>query len=194
MFATVESPTGHFHIRAMPPRFFLDPSPFGDGGMLILNSFKNNSSKLAGEHYRGVEIFAAQAKAAFESGFGAGEFYGITDRSGSEAYNYKMSRFRADNAKSALWAAMGFTDERGSHVEGLGERFAAEYYGKADNSRHEGFRGVACYLWQSFATARDPILRMEIAAAGPPDGGGDFRRLYLAALHMGRRNPDNPFR
>jgi hypothetical protein len=194
MIVSVDSPTGHFSIRPIPPRFFFDPSPFGNGGMLVLNSFPNNSSKLVGEHHRGIKVFAAQAKAAFLGGFGAGEFYGITDRTGSESYNFKMSQFRAANARDAVWAAMDFNDERVSFVEGLGERFAAEYFAEADNSRHGGFRGVACYVWPTFATGRDPGLRIEIAAAGPPEGGGAFRRTFLAALHMGRRNPECPFR
>jgi hypothetical protein len=193
MFTSTDSSTGQFGIRPIPELFFELPSPFGSGAMLVLNGFGNNSAKLAAEHHRGVQILVAQVRSSWGPGSGVGEFYGITDRSGSDALNQRLSGQRAQNARDALWSALGFGEAHINHFDGLGETFAAEYFQEADDSRHGGFRGVACYVWESFAVARDTVLQMNVKAAKPPDGGGGFRRTFLAPLHLGRRNSACPF-
>jgi OmpA family len=195
MFIPTDSPTGHFTLLPMPREFFETPPPFGGGALLVLNKFANNSASLRAEHMVGIRIAAAQAAATFGPSTGSLEVYGLTDRTGSEQLNKDLSGRRARAALEALRAAMGLGDFRATFANGLGERFAAEYFELADNSRDDMFRGVACYLWESFTMARDPILRLEISFATPPTGGSPRRRVFLAALHMGRlrAQPASPF-
>ena len=186
MFTAVDSPTGHFALVPIPARFFEVPPPFGAGALLVLNRFANNSAALLPPHMAGIQIAAAQARSSFGSSSGACEVYGITDRTGSETLNRELSKRRAQAALSALTSAMSLLDGAITFSNGLGERFADEYFQASDNSRDENFRGVACYIWESFATATDPFLKVNVAFAAPPLGGGDGRRVFLAALHMGR--------
>jgi hypothetical protein len=201
MFAVVQSPTEHFLIAPLPPSFFETPPPFGGGAMLILNKFDNNSASLRAEHVQGILIAAAQAS----GNVSACEAYGITDRTGSESFNLALSTRRANTALAALNTALSLGSSRLTFANGLGERFADEYFQLADGTesgkkkgttgRNEDFRGVVCYLWESFATATDPFLQVSIAFAAPPTGGGGLSRTFLPALHMGRlrAQPRSPF-
>jgi hypothetical protein len=191
MFSEVRSPTGHFSLLPLPAIFFDIPPPFGAGAMLVLNKFANNSSKLLPQHMIGISTAASQGKGIV----GACEVYGITDRAGSEDLNKALSVKRANAALTALKTALSLESFNTVFANGLGERFADEYFKNADNSREAGFRGVVCYLWQSFATATDASLKINVAFASPPDGGGDRRRAFLAPLHMGRlrTTPRSPF-
>ena len=195
MFTFIDSPTGQFTLLPFPAEFFDTASPFGNGALLLLNQFANNSAVLRAAHVQGILIAAAQASATFGTGFGALEVYGLTDRTGSEALNLELSTRRAQAALSALSSAMALGSTNVVFSNGLGERFADEYFQKADNTRDAQFRGVACYLWESFSTAIDPILRLNVSFAAPPTGGGGKRRLFLGALHMGRlrAQPRPPF-
>lgn len=197
MFVTVASNDGSFLIRPIPKVFFFDPVPFGAGAMLILTNFPLNSSNLTAEHIRGVTILASQAQAAWGSrslgGLSVGEFLGITDRSGGDKSNERLSLKRAKTARDALWAAMGKSDVDLSFSHGLGEQFAARYYGQKDGTRSAGFRGVVCYLWESSTTARDVGLKLAIKAAAPPEGGFGLSRQFLPPLHLGRKVPNSPF-
>lgn len=195
MFTTVDSPSGHFILLPFPNDFLELPNPFGVGGLLILNKFANNSARLHPEHVRGIAIAAAQGTATFGAGSGALECYGITDRSGSETLNKVLSTRRAEAALGALGTAMGLGQSNVRFANGLGERFADEYFGQGEDSRNDVFRGVVCYLWESLSAATDPVLRINIAFAAPPLEGGGRRRIFLAALHMGRLRalPRSPF-
>jgi hypothetical protein len=106
-----------------------------------------------------------------------------------------MSIQRANASLNALKAALGFTSFNVTWANGLGERFADEYFQEADNRRDGNFRGTACYLWESFTTAIDPILQLEVKFASPPMAGAPRRRAFLAPLHMGRfrAQPRSPF-
>jgi hypothetical protein len=196
VFTEVRSPTGHFSLIPVPSRFFETPPPFGAGALLVLNRFKNNSADLLPEHMVGIQLAAGQANLSFGVGSGACEVYGITDRTGSEELNRELSSRRASAALAALSGAMGLLDGTIRFSNGLGERFADEYFQLADGKpgQDENFRGAACYLWESFATATDPFLRVSVAFAAPPNGGES--RSFLAALHMGRlrAQPASPFR
>ena len=86
---------------------------------------------------------------------------------------------------------MGLSAASFRFANGLGERFADEYFQSGEDSRDDVFRGVLCYLWESFATATDPFLKVNIAFAAPPLEGGGPRRIFLAALHMGRSAPSH---
>jgi hypothetical protein len=92
---------------------------------------------------------------------------------------------RAEAAMDGIRASMSL---QGNIVfaNGLGERLADEYFQLPDDTRNANFRGVACYLWESFSTARDPFLRLSVAFATPPTGGSALNRRFLSALHMGR--------
>ncbi len=183
MFTDVRSSTGHFALLPIPSVFFETPPPFGAGALLVLNRFDNNSAKLRTEHFQGISIAAAQAGRSVS----ALEIYGITDRAGSEALNFALSRQRAQTALAALGVAVGLGPTNIQFANGLGERFAAEYFAlKGANDRDANMRGVACYLWESFATATDPFLKVSVAFASPPAGGGGRGRNFLPALHMGR--------
>jgi hypothetical protein len=191
MFSEVRSPTGHFTLAPIPATYFGTPSPFGSGGFLVLNKFDNNSSVLLRQHRLGIQIAAAQGTGHVS----CCEVYGITDRAGSESLNLALSTRRARGALTALTAALGFRSHNIVYSKGIGERFMAEYYGAADRTRDTNFRGVACYLWESFDTATDAFLRVNIAFAGPPGGGAGSVSSYLAPLHMGRLRtmPLSPF-
>lgn len=195
MFTFTEGPTGKFTLIPMPDRFFEFPSSNSGGALLILNGFANNSATLTSEHNQGILIAATQAMASFGTGSGALEFYGITDRTGSADYNLQLSRQRAATALSAMRSAMGLQDRMLAFSNGLGERLADEYYQQQDNTRSDGFRGVACYLWDSLNRATDPFFQLEIAFAAPPTGGDPARRALLAPLHLGRLKsaPRSPF-
>ena len=95
MFTEVRSPTGHFSLLPFPSNFFETPPPFGAGGLLVLNRFKNNSADLLPEHLAGIQLAAGQANLTFGVGSGACEVYGITDRTGSEDLNRELSSRRA---------------------------------------------------------------------------------------------------
>jgi len=194
MFTVIDNPTGHFTLLPFPSSLFFEPPPFGAGAMLVLNEFRLNSSKLNAEHVRGMTILAGQAQATWGGvELAVGEFFGVTDRSGSDSFNQKLSTQRAKSARDALWGVLGLGDANLTFSVGLGEQFAAEYYQEADNTQHGGFRGVACYLWESLSTARDPGLRIEIASASPPEGGFGNRRIFLPPLHLGRKANGSPF-
>jgi hypothetical protein len=198
MFTAVSSPTGHFTLLPIPEEFFETPSPFGSGALLVLNKFANNSAALQAAHLEGILIAAAQAKQTFGANGGACEAYGLTDRTGSEQLNLELSARRAKAALTAMSEAMGFQDFNTQFSNGLGERFADEYFQLRDGKegRDDNFRGVACYFWESFSTATDTALRINVAFASPPAGGGGRRRTFLAALHLGRHRaqPASPFR
>jgi OmpA family len=196
MFTTVESPTGHFTLIRFPEDFHELPNPFGSGGLLILNRFANNSAQLQSEHKRGLLIAASQARETFGAGNGALEVYGTTDRSGSESLNKALSTRRAEAALATLRDAMALSPSSFTFANGLGERFADEYFAQGEDSRNDVFRGVLCYLWESFSTATDAVLRINVAFAAPPLEGDGRRRIFLAALHMGRlrAQPPSPFR
>lgn len=195
MFTFTESPTGKFTLIPMPNRFFELPSPSGGGALLILNGFANNSANLQSEHFQGIQIAAAQAAASFGAGSGALEFYGITDRTGTAEYNLQLSRLRAATALNTMRATMGLADRMVTFSNGLGERLAEEYFEHLDNTRSEGFRGVACYIWESMNRATDPFFQLEVAFAAPPTGGSPTNRVLLAPLHLGRlkSSPRSPF-
>ncbi|MFO0915865.1 MAG: hypothetical protein U0795_23100 [Pirellulales bacterium] len=195
MFTFTESPTGKFTLIPMPDRFFEFPSSNSGGALLILNGFANNSATLLAEHHLGILIAATQAMASFGTGSGALEFYGVTDRTGSDEYNLQLSRQRAATALNVMKSAMGLADHLVAFSNGLGERLADEYYQKQDNTRSDGLRGVACYLWDSVNRATDPFFRLEIAFAAPPTGGDPARRALLGPLHLGRlkSSPRSPF-
>jgi hypothetical protein len=196
MFTVVTSPTGHFTLAPIPDRFFEIPPPFGAGALLVLNRFANNSAALLPEHIQGIQIAAAQARLSFGPNSGACEVYGITDRTGSEELNRQLSARRAQAALTALSGAIGLLGGSIQFSNGLGERFADEYFQLADGKpgQDANFRGAACYIWESLSTATDPFLRVNVAFASPPSGGGN--RSFLAALHMGRlrAQPVSPFR
>jgi hypothetical protein len=198
MFTATQSPTGHFSLLPFPPDFFELPPVFGAGAMLVLNKFANNSASLLPQHLLGIQIAVEQAKQTFSSGSGACEVYGITDRTGSDELNRQLSTRRAQAALNAVSAAMSFGDFNAQFANGLGEQFAEKYFLLADGKagQNENFRGVVCYLWESFNTATDVFLRVNVAFASPPAGGGGSRRTFLAALHMGRHLalPVSPFR
>ncbi|MEO8027226.1 MAG: OmpA family protein, partial [Bryobacteraceae bacterium] len=167
MFSEVRSPTGHFALVPMPGTFFENPSPFGGSALLVLNRFDNNSAKLRSEHLQGITVAAAQASGRVK----VLELYGITDRSGSDALNMALSIRRADAALAALSTALGLGPNNITFANGLGERFADQYFMLKQNARDPTMRGVACYLWDSLSTARDPFLRVAVAFAAPPRGG-----------------------
>jgi hypothetical protein len=201
MFSRVDSNTGHFKILPLPADLFLDPSPFGDGALLFLKKFDNNSAALLPAHSQGILLAAGQALATFgQNSRPALEAYGITDRSGSDALNKSLSTKRAQNALDAMIAAMSLSSDRITFANGLGERFADEYFQiKDDRSdpsfRNENFRGVALYIWQSLSTAQETGLRLNVAFAAPPTGGGPGRKNFLSFLHLGRIRalPRSPF-
>ncbi len=181
-FSPVVSNTGHFTITPFPATLFETPPPFGAGALLVLNKYDNDSFSMRSEHALGISIAAAQAANSVR----ALEIYGITDRAGSESHNLTLSRRRAETARTALMTALGLGPNSITFANGLGERFAAEFFDlKGENDRDPTMRGVACYLWDSFAVATDPFLQVSVAFATPPTGGGRFRS-FLAALHMGR--------
>ena len=192
MFSAVDSPSGHFTLMPIPSEFFELPSPFGAGSaMLILQKFANNSAQLVSEHMRGISIAASQANGQVS----ACEVYGVTDRAGSEDLNRALSLQRAVSTLEALKPALSIQPFHTVFAGGLGERFAEEYHQRADNERNENFRGVVCYLWESFSAATDTILKIEVAFAAPPLGGTGRRRIFLPPLHMGRLRtvPRPPF-
>lgn len=197
MFTEVRSPTGHFSLLPFPAEFFEFPPVFGAGALLVLNKFGNNSAALLPQHIQGIQIAAEQAKQTFSNGSGACEVYGLTDRTGSEELNRELSTRRARATLDAMSVAMSFADFNAQFSNGLGERFADEYFKLQDGKpgRDENFRGVACYLWESFSTATDTFLRVNVSFAAPPLDPGR-RRTFLAALHMGRlrAQPLSPFR
>jgi hypothetical protein len=195
MFLKTLGPKAQFTLLPMPPQFFELPQPFGGAALLVLNDFATNSARLTPEHIAGIRLAAAQASLTFGPRTGSLEVYGVTDRAGSEKLNKDLSNRRASAALEALQSAMGLGEFGVKFANGLGERFAAEYFEDPDNSRQAGLRGAACYLWDSFSTARDTILRLEISFAAPPTGGGSFRRAFLGPLHMGRHrtSPPSPF-
>ncbi len=197
MFTEVRSPTGHFSLLPFPPDFFESPPVFGVGALLVLNKFANNSAALLPQHIQAIQIAAAQAKQTFTADSGACEVYGLTDRTGSDELNRELSSRRAQATLNAMSAAMSFADFNAQFANGLGEQFADKYFKLADGKagKDENFRGVACYLWDSFSTATDTFLRVNVAFAAPPLDGG-ARRTFLAALHMGRHlaQPASPFR
>ena len=194
MFTLVESPTNHFTLLPLPSIFFENPPPFGAGALLLLNRFNNNSATLLPAHLQGIAIAAAQAKSSMNSAFASCEVYGFTDRSGSESVNKVMSNQRASAALGAMKAAAGLDGVNFSN--GLGERFADEYFQVDEDARNDVFRGVAVYLWESFNTATDPFLKVNVAFASPSSGIEGRDRIFLAALHMGRHRaqPASPFR
>jgi len=191
MFTRVGSPTGHFILDPLPASLFEFPPAFGGAALLRLVRFDNNSAALRPEHLQGIAIAAQQAGGQMQ----ACECYGVTDRSGSEELNRALSSRRAQTALTSLTSALGLTEARVTFANGLGERFAAEYFAMADNQREGGFRGVACYLWESFAVATDPFLKISVSFASPPDGGGGQSKILLSPLHMGRlrAQPRSPF-
>ena len=108
-----------------------------------------------------------------------------------------LSIRRANNALDALKRSLQLDNLAVTFANGLGERFAAEYFEqmKQDGTRSPLLRGVACPLWGYISDATDPILRLNISFAAPPTGGGPKRRAFLAPLHMGRlkSQPPSPF-
>lgn len=194
MFAPVDDPKGNWSFVPIPRKFFLEATPFGGGAVLILNKFLNNSGAVLTTHSPGIAVAIAQARANFGPGNGVLEVYGLTDRTGSDAYNLDLSAKRAKNALLFLKVGLGLSDFNLTWSAGLGERFAAEYYQEKDSTIDANFRGVACYLWDSFSTATDIALQLHIKFASPPGGAGAERSL-LGPLHLGRfrSSPPSPF-
>lgn len=194
MFTQVIDPLGFYSLYPMPRTFFETPSPYGNGAMLILNNYPNNSTSITPMHAAGIAIAVAQANAVTGQGEAVLEAYGVTDRTGSDAYNLALSAKRAKIVVETMRSALGSLDWKASWSAGLGERFAAEYYSEVDSTRDSRMRGVVCYIWDSISEARDPFLRTEIQFASPP-GSDPARRGMLGPLHLGRYKsvPPSPF-
>lgn len=187
MFSATDDPGGFFALRPLPKLLFDIASPFGSGAQLFLLRFPKNSAQLLPQHLAGVSLAAAQAKQTFGESAGALEVYGLTDRSGTDAFNLGLSTQRAKNAETALRGAMGLGSFNQSFSNGLGEEFEKLYFPNfKDGSSADQFRGVVCYLWESIATARDVGLRIQVAFAAPPMSDDDGRKSVLGPLHMGR--------
>ncbi len=187
MFSATDDPGGFFALRPMPASVFDIASPFGSGAQLFLQRFTKNSAELLPQHAAGISIAAAQARLTFGASGGAIEIFGMTDRSGKDAFNQALSTNRAKNAENALRSAMSLGSFNASFSNGLGEEFEKQYFPKdQDGSSNDRFRGVICYLWESISTARDVGLRIQIGFAGPPLTEGDARTSVLGPLHLGR--------
>ncbi|GJD54755.1 OmpA family protein [Methylobacterium dankookense] len=195
MFKPFDDPKGCFSFQGLPSKFFLDPSPFGNGALLILHQYANNAMDIDSRHVSGVKQAVAQVRETFGESSGALEFYGITDRTGSDSYNKTLSTTRARNALNRFIAELGFTNSNHTFSNGLGESFDAEYFDAKDGTAHAGFRGVACYFWESSLTARDPVLTTSIAFAKPHSKGSAQESSLLGPLHLGRlrANPRSTF-
>ncbi|MET3691828.1 hypothetical protein ABID43_001353 [Methylobacterium goesingense] len=190
MLKPFDDPAGYFSFSPIPSKFFLDPPVFGGGGLLVLNKFKTNSASLSAQHGIGIKLAVAQVLTNFGRDQGNLELYGVTDRAGSETYNMTLSAARARSTLTAVKAALGLSEIHLCSSAGLGERFADEYYGEADKTHDAAFRGVACYFWDSLATAHDPGLRLAIQFARPPKGERILGPLYLGRY---RSSPPSPF-
>ncbi len=187
MFFATNDPGGFFSLRPMPNSVFDIASPFGSGAQLVLQRFPKNSAQLLPQHSAGISVAAAQARQTFGASGGAIELFGLTDRSGQDAFNIGLSTNRARNAENALRIAMSLGDFSASFSNGLGEEFEKLYFpNDKDGSSNDSFRGVVCYLWESIATARDVGLRLQISFAAPPLPAGDRRTSVLGPLHLGR--------
>jgi hypothetical protein len=187
MFSVIADPKGFFALRPLPKSLFDIASPFGSGAQLFLLRFPKNSATLLPQHLAGIGIAAAQARLTFGSSSGVIEAYGMTDRSGSDAFNKQLSVKRAENVKNTLLGAMGLSGSGGSFSNGLGEQFEKEYFPESpEDSSNDAFRGVVCYLWESIATARDAALRIQIAFANPPMSNETGRATLLGPLNLGR--------
>jgi hypothetical protein len=186
MFKAFEDPKGCFSFQPIPSKFFLEPSPFGNGALLILHRYANNASDIDSRHVFGVKETVAQVRETFGERSGALEFYGISDRTGSDRYNKALSAAKAKNALNRFVAELGFQSFNHTFSNGLGETFEAEYFDAKDGTAHEGFRGVACYFWESSSTARDPMLTTSIAFAKPHSKGSAQETSLFGPLHLGR--------
>lgn len=190
MFKAFDDPKGNFSFFPLPSLFFLDPSPFGNGALLVLKKFALNSTALSAAHGAGIKQAAGQVISTFGKDQGSLEVYGLTDRSGSETINMTVSAARANTVLRAVKAALGLSDFHMTSSMGLGERFADEYQENRDNTKNENMRGVACYFWESISTARDPMLVTSIKFAKPPNGGPLLGPLFLGRF---RSTPPSPF-
>lgn len=190
MFTPFSDPGGNFAFVPMPAKLFSDPPVFGGGALLVLNQFATNATSISAKHSAGIKFAAAQVRANFGQDEGVLEVYGVTDRTGSEKVNNTISAARARNVLTTVKATLGLSEFHLTASAGLGERFADEYRQEKDGSKDANMRGVACYFWESIATARDPMLVLSIKFARPPKGD-----VLLAPLFLGRfqSSPPSPF-